>query len=108
MSRAWRHFLSNGLSGRLERRLGLFGSRAVIGGLLVEIIIPGGPAEDAGFKEGDVLAALAGRPVKGLQHLHRLLGHLRSDHPYPAVLRRKGRAFERWVLLRERCAKARR
>jgi S1-C subfamily serine protease len=51
------------------RRLGLDSD----GGVLLASIEPGGPAERAGMEEGDVLIALDGHAVSGIDDLHRLL-----------------------------------
>jgi S1-C subfamily serine protease len=51
------------------RRLGLTSD----GGVLLASIEPGGPAERAGMEEGDVLVALDGHSVSGIDDLHRLL-----------------------------------
>jgi S1-C subfamily serine protease len=43
------------------------------GGVLVASIEPDGPADRAGLEEGDVLVALDGHPVSGIDDLHKLL-----------------------------------
>ncbi len=43
------------------------------GGVLLASIEPNGPADRAGLDEGDVLVALDGHPVSGIDDLHRLL-----------------------------------
>ncbi len=47
--------------------------RAEEGAVLVLEVEPDGPAGEAGLREGDVILALAGRPVPGVDALHRLL-----------------------------------
>jgi S1-C subfamily serine protease len=42
-------------------------------GILVIGVEPGSPAQRAGLKEGDVIVAIGGEPVSGLDDLHRLL-----------------------------------
>ncbi len=42
-------------------------------GVLIMAVEPGGPAEVAGLEEGDVVVGFDGRPVAGLDDLHRLL-----------------------------------
>jgi S1-C subfamily serine protease len=56
---------------RLSLALGLGGQAVRIGGLE-----PGGPADRAGLREGDILIRLAGEPVAGTDDLVRLLGAL--------------------------------
>jgi S1-C subfamily serine protease len=46
-------------------------------GALVLGVEPGSPAERAGLREGDVIVALAGEPVEGVDVLHRLLSEER-------------------------------
>jgi S1-C subfamily serine protease len=46
---------------------------AVGSGVLVVAVDPRGPADRAGLEEGDVIIAFEGRPVAGLDDLHRLL-----------------------------------
>ena len=46
---------------------------AVNSGVLIVAVEPHGPAERAGLEEGDVVVAFEGRPVAGLDDLHRLL-----------------------------------
>jgi S1-C subfamily serine protease len=42
-------------------------------GVLVISVEPAGPAHRAGLKEGDVIVEYAGRPVAGIDELHKLL-----------------------------------
>lgn len=46
-------------------------------GALVLGVEPGSPAEKAGLREGDLIVALAGEPVEGVDVLHRLLSEER-------------------------------
>ncbi len=46
---------------------------AVSSGVLIVAVEPGGPAERAGLEEGDVIVSFEGRPIAGLDDLHRLL-----------------------------------
>lgn len=46
---------------------------AVSSGVLIVAVEGGGPASRAGLEEGDVVVAFDGRPVSGLDDLHRLL-----------------------------------
>jgi S1-C subfamily serine protease len=42
-------------------------------GVLVISVEPAGPAHRAGLQEGDVIVEYAGRPVAGIDELHKLL-----------------------------------
>lgn len=115
MSKFWRHFISNGLSRRIEDRLGLFGHPAALGdvvqrslalesghGFIVRLVLPESPAHEAGVLEEDVIVSLASRPVHDAASLHGLLGKLPAEVPLPLAFVRGDRRYERWVLLRDR------
>lgn len=55
---------------RLRRAVGL----AEVDGLLVRAVEPNGLAEAAGLREGDVVVAAAGRPIRAVEDLHAVLG----------------------------------
>jgi S1-C subfamily serine protease len=57
------------LDRRVVQRLGFTAVTAV----MIAELIAGGPAERAGLVKGDVLLRLGGRPVSGVDDLHRLL-----------------------------------
>jgi S1-C subfamily serine protease len=57
------------LDSRLARRLGLAAPTAV----MVTELAAGGPAERGGLAKGDIVLALGGNPVAGVDDLHRLL-----------------------------------
>lgn len=54
----------------LAKRLGV----AAESGVLVIAVEPGGPAADAGVEEGDLIVGWGGKPVAGVDDLHRSLG----------------------------------
>ncbi len=62
-------------------------------GALVVRVEPGGPAETAGIKPGDVITALAGRPVKDLHHFHEALFRWKIGEPVEISLWRDGQAL---------------
>ena len=57
----------------LPRRVVLLHELTVDGGVLVQGVEPGGPAERTGLEEGDVIVGLNEHPVGGIDDLHRLL-----------------------------------
>jgi S1-C subfamily serine protease len=61
-------------------------------GVLVLSVESGSPAERAGLREGDILVALSGEPVAGVDDLHRLLTARRIGEELPlAILRNSAR-----------------
>ena len=61
------------------------------GGVLVTSTEPGGPADRAGIREGDVVVELDGAPVGGIDDLHRLLLEERIGVPTTISVLRNGR-----------------
>ena len=57
----------------LPRRLIRYHQLPVETGILVVTVEPDSPAQQAGLAEGDVIVGFAGRPVAGIDDLHRLL-----------------------------------
>ncbi len=57
----------------LHRRLVRFYSLPQETGVVVISVNGGGPAQRAGLREGDVIVALDGKPIAGVDDLHRLL-----------------------------------
>jgi S1-C subfamily serine protease len=70
--RAWLGF--GGQDVRLPRGVARRLGTSAEGGVLVIAVEPGGPAEEAGLAEGDLVTAFGGRPVLGVDDLHRGLG----------------------------------
>jgi len=69
-----------GISGQtvpVHRRVVRFYDLPKETGALVLSVEDGSPAQRAGLREGDVIVALAGQPVAGVDDLHRLLTELR-------------------------------
>ncbi|HVP50454.1 MAG TPA: trypsin-like peptidase domain-containing protein [Candidatus Bathyarchaeia archaeon] len=62
-----------GQSVPLHRRIVRYFDLPVESGLLVESLVAGAPAECAGLRERDIVVRFAGRPVSGVDDLHRLL-----------------------------------
>lgn len=69
-----------GQSVPLPRRLVRFHHLPVESGVLVVHVEPGKPGARAGLREGDVLVELAGKPVAGIDALHKLLTEERIGH----------------------------
>ncbi len=64
-------------TGPVQRRVVRFYDLAKELGAMVQSVEDGGPAKRAGLREGDVIVALEGQPVAGVDDLHRLLTDLR-------------------------------
>ncbi|MBV9126225.1 MAG: PDZ domain-containing protein [Planctomycetes bacterium] len=114
MSKFWRHFLSDGCSGRVQRCLGLYGRGITLNGkvrqhydleqnrgLIVQLITPEGPAEQAGLFEGDILLTLADHPALNLTGLHDLIIELPVGIPLRITFLRGSRLLERWAILND-------
>jgi serine protease Do len=59
-------------------------------GALIVTVTPGGPAAEAGFQAGDVVAAIDGKAVTDLHHFHDLLQRHRIGEPIEVTVQRKG------------------
>jgi S1-C subfamily serine protease len=70
-------------------------------GVEVVAVEAGGPADQAGVLEGDVIVALAEKPTATVDDLHKLLTQLPVGVPAPVVLLRGERRLERWVIPNE-------
>jgi S1-C subfamily serine protease len=78
----------------LAHRLGLEQKSAVE----VLAVEPGGPADQAGIQEEDLLLALGEQPTTCVDDLHKLLTQLPVDVPSPILLLRGERRLQRLVL----------
>jgi S1-C subfamily serine protease len=67
-------------------------------GVAVVAVEPGGPADEAGVQEEDVLVRLGETPTPTVDALHKLLMRLPVDVPTDLTLLRQGRLLERLVL----------
>ena len=62
-------------------------------GALVVRVEPGGPAEAAGIKPGDVITAVAGRPVTNLYHFHHAMLSRKAGERVEITLWRNGQTL---------------
>ncbi len=70
-------------------------------GVLVEHVLPGGPAEAAGLRAGDVIAAVRGRVVRTPADVRALVAEAEVGKPLPLTVLREGRAMGLSVIIRE-------
>jgi S1-C subfamily serine protease len=70
-------------------------------GIEVVAVEAGGPTEQAGLLEGDVVVSLAEMPTTTVDDLHKLLTQLPVGVPAAVVLLRGERRLERWVIPNE-------
>jgi hypothetical protein len=59
-------------------------------GVHVNAVVPGGPAEHAGIRVGDVIVRIRETPVQGIDDLHGVLAGLKPDEEVEVTLRRDG------------------
>ncbi len=69
----WRTVRAAGQDVSLNRRVVRYHGLSVGKGFLVTHTEPDSPAARAGLREGDIIVALDGRPVAGVDDLHRML-----------------------------------
>ena len=82
------------LDPRLARRLKL----ATASAAMVTDLVPGGPAELAGFAKGDVVLTVAGETIRGVDDMHRLLTGERANTELPAEILRAGQLLALTVI----------
>ncbi|HEY7314089.1 MAG TPA: trypsin-like peptidase domain-containing protein [Gemmataceae bacterium] len=68
------------------------------GAVEVMALEPGGPADQAGILEEDLIVALGEQPIASVDDLHKLLTQLPIDVPAPIALLRRDRLLHRLVL----------
>jgi S1-C subfamily serine protease len=86
---------------QLHRRLVRFYDLANDSGVFVMSVDGGSPAQKAGLREGDVIIALDGKPVAGVDDLHRLLTDARVGVSSPLTLLRHTEKLELRVVPEE-------
>ena len=82
----------------LDRRILRALERAEPGAVLVSEVLSGGPAQQAGLERGDLLLALDGEPVSGVDGLHRLLTAERVGREVEIRLLRRGKTHSLTVI----------
>ena len=86
-----------GLAGQnvpLHRRVVRYHELTVETGVFVVSLEPDGPAARAGIREGDLVVGFAGKPIAGIDDLHRLLTEEQADVPAEVVVIRNQRHKE--------------
>jgi S1-C subfamily serine protease len=71
------------------------------GGALVVRVEPGGAGETAGLQAGDVITAIAGKPVRDLHQLHEVLSRHRAGEAIEISVWREGQVLTLQPILRE-------
>jgi putative serine protease PepD len=66
--------------------LGVVAATITLGGVVVQSVIPGGPAAKAGIKPGDVLVSVAGQSITTTDVLSSVLATLRPGQTVPVQI----------------------
>ncbi|MEK7367688.1 MAG: PDZ domain-containing protein, partial [candidate division NC10 bacterium] len=98
--RVTRGWLGAGLT-RLTREAARGLGVAPDAGVLVELVLPGGPAEAAGIRAGDVIAAIRGRRVRTPAEVRALVAEAEVGKPLELTLLRDRRELRVAVVIRE-------
>jgi S1-C subfamily serine protease len=86
-----------GLAGQnvpLHRRVVRYHELTTETGVFVVSLEPEGPAARGGVREGDLIVGFAGKPISGIDDLHRLLTEEQADVPAEVVVIRNQRQKE--------------
>lgn len=86
----------------IPRHIARFAELDQAAGVRVMKVSDGGPAALAEIRSGDLIIAIDGQPVLGVDDLLRLLNHERVNHEVKVTLLRKGERRERYVTAIER------
>ena len=60
-------------------------------GMGVEGVVPGGAAEAAGMKKGDIITAIGGKPVKNVQDYMKVMAGMKRGEELEITLERDGK-----------------
>ena len=82
----------------LSRRVARFHNLLQEGGVRVASIDAGGPAQKAGLEEGDTIIAYDGKPVAGIDDVHRLLTESHVGREGEIVVLRRGELLRRGII----------
>ena len=74
----------------LDRRLVRFHDLTINSAVVVLSVEDASPAQRAGLRDGDLIIGLGGKPVGGIDDLHRLLSDLAAGAPIAITLLRRG------------------
>ncbi len=88
----------------LHRRLVRFYDLPRETGVIVAAVTPGGPAQRAGVREGDVIIALDHKPIAGVDDLHRLLTDAHVGMSSKLTVLRRTEKLDLYVLPEEATA----
>ena len=75
-------------------------------GVYVSAINEGGAADDAGMKEGDVITAVDGAPIRKVSELQEMIGRRRPGERVQVSVNRKGKSMDYALVLRNRDGEA--
>ncbi len=93
---------SIGISFSPQEKPEIFKAAGVSGGVLVEGVTKGGPAEKAGIKPEDIIISLGGKPVKDGQDLIARVSEAPLSQPLKVTLDRAGKKMDLSVTVEDR------
>jgi serine protease Do len=89
VTRGWLGVAIQGVTPNIAKSLGLDPDQAV--GALVSSVTPNSPAAKAGVKQGDIIVAAGGRPIKTTHDLPRLVAATAPGQKLDLAIRRDGK-----------------